>query len=380
MKYWRIVWKNLLRNKKRTSLTVLSIAFSLLLVTFLRTLVIELGRTNPAPESTRRVAVRRLTSLQERMPESYRQKLERMPHVQLVVGLDWYGGIYREPKNFFANFALDHDKIFDMYPEIKIDEAARRIWMSQRSAAICGIKLAERFGWKVGDKITLLGSIYPVDLDFTLAGIYTSVSDEQSFYFHRDYFEEALGKPGLVGVWYILCDSAENVPAVISTVDATFRNTDAETLSETERAFESSFAQMIGNVKGLVLSISSVVVFMILLITGNTMAMSIRERSHEIAIFKSLGFQNESLIAMLVGESVLIAVLGGLLGVVGARYLFAAVDLSKVSMGFIRSFQVELPTVALGIAIAIVVGLISGAIPAFHVTRLTVSDGLRRLG
>lgn len=380
MKYWRIIWKNVTRNKKRTSLTVLSIAFSLLLVTFLRTLVVELGRTNPAPESTRRVVVRRLTSLQERMPESYRQKIERLPHVDLVAAIDWFGGIYREPKNFFANFAIDHDKIFDMYPEIKVDAAGREAWMSQRSAAICGIKLAERFGWKVGDRITLLGSIYPVDLDFTLVGIYTSISDEQSFYFHRDYFEEALGKPGMAGAWYLLCDSSENVPTVISAVDATFRNSDAETLSETERAFEASFAQMIGNVKGLVLSISSVIVFMILLITGNTMAMNIRERSHEIAIMKSLGFQNESLIGILVGESVIIALMGGLLGVVGGKYLLAAVDLSKVSMGFLRSFQVELPTVALGIAIALIVGLASGVIPAFHVTRLTVSDGLRRIG
>jgi putative ABC transport system permease protein len=380
MKYWRIIWKNVTRNKKRTSLTVLSIAFSLLLVTFLRTLVVELGRANPAAESTRRVVVRRLTSLQERMPESYRQKLERMPHIQSVAAMDWFGGIYREPKNFFANFALDHDKIFDMFPEIKVDESVQQAWLSQRSAAICGIKLAERFGWKVGDKITLLGSIYPVDLDFTLVGVYTSVSDEQSFYFHRDYFEEALGKPGMVGVWYLLCDTAENVPTVISTVDATFRNTDAETLTETERAFEAGFTQMIGNVKGLVLSISGVIVFMILLITGNTMAMNIRERSHEIAIMKSLGFQNESLIGILVGESVIIAIMGGLLGVVGGKFLLAAVDLSKISMGFLRSFQVELPTVALGLAIAFVVGLASGVIPAFHVTRLTVSDGLRRIG
>ncbi len=380
MKYWRIIWKNVTRNRRRTVLTVSSIAISLLLVTFLRTLVVELSRTNPAPESTRRVAVRRLTSLQEQMPESYRQKLERVPHVQLVCAINWFGGIYREPKNFFANFALDHDKIFDMYPEIKLDPEAKQRWMTQRSAAICGIKLAERFGWKVGDKITLLGSIYPVDLDFTLVGIYRSESDERTFYFHRDYFEEAQGKPGLVGVWYLLCDSSESVPTVISTVDAMFRNTDAETLSETERAFEASFAQMIGNVKGLVLSISTVVVFMILLITGNTMAMNIRERSHEIAILKSLGFQNESLVGMLLGESVLIALMGGFVGVVGGKLLFMIVDLSKASMGFIRSFQVEMPTVALGLGIALVVGLASGAFPALSVTRLTVSDGLRRVG
>jgi putative ABC transport system permease protein len=217
-----------------------------------------------------------------------------------------------------------------------------------------------------------------VDLEFTLVGIYTSENDEQTFYFHRDYFEEALGKPGRVGVFYLLCDSAESVPKVIETVDAMFRNTDAETLTETERAFEAGFQSMIGNVKGLVLSISSVVVFMILLITGNTMAMNIRERSHEIAILKSLGFQNESLVGMLVGESVLIAGTGGLVGSLAAAVLFRAVDLS--STGFIRSFQIELPTVGLALGIALAVGLVSGGIPALHVSKLTVSEGLRRIG
>jgi putative ABC transport system permease protein len=378
MKYWKIIWKNVARNKKRTVLTILSIAFSLLLVTFLRTLIVELSKTNPAPEAVRRAVVRRSTSLQESMPESYRQKLERVPHVQLVSAFDWFGGIYREPQNFFANFSVDHEKLFDMFPEIKLDETARRAFLSQRTAAICGIDLANRFGWKIGDKITLLGSIYPVDLEFTLVGIYTSENDEQTFYFHRDYFEESLGKPGRVGVFYLLCDSAESVPKVIETVDAMFRNTDAETLTETERAFEAGFQSMIGNVKGLVLSISSVVVFMILLITGNTMAMNIRERSHEIAILKSLGFQNESLVGMLVGESVLIAGTGGLVGCLAAAVLFRAVDLS--STGFIRSFQIELPTVGLALGIALVVGFVSGGIPALHVSKLTVSEGLRRIG
>ena len=303
-----------------------------------------------------------------------------MPHVQLVSAIDWFGGIYREPKNFFANFAVEHEKLFAMFPELKVEESVRQAFMAQRSAAVCGADLAKRFGWKPGDKITLLGSIYPVDLEFTLVGTYRSAADERTFYFHRDYFEEALGKPGKTGVFFLLCDSADSVPSVIQTVDAMFRNTDAETLSETERAFESGFQSMIGNVKGLVLSISSVVVFMILLITGNTMAMSIRERSHEIAILKSLGFQNESLVGMLVGESVLIASLGGIIGCFGAKLLFMSVDLSEASMGFIQSFQIELPTIALGLGIALIVGIVSGGIPALHVSRLTVSDGLRRLG
>ncbi len=380
MKFWRLIWKNLGRNKKRTALTVASIAFSLFLVTFLRTLVLELSRGNPSPVSVRRVVVRRSTSLQEELPESYLRRLESVPDVELVVGLNWFGGIYREPKNFFANFAIDHEKLFALFPDIRLDDAEKQAFFAQRSAAICGIKLAERFGWKKGDKITLLGSIFPVDLQFDLVGFYHSDIDEKNFYFRRDYFEESLGKPGKVGAIYLLCRTQESVPKVIETVDAMFRNTDAETLTETERAFEAGFTSMLGNVKGLVLTISSVVVFMILLVTGNTMAMNIRERSHEIAILKSLGFQNESLIGMLVGESLLISLMGGFIGLSTARVLFIFLDMSKLTMGFLRNFSVEPSTLALGFLIAVAVGIVTGGIPALHVTRLTVSDGLRRLG
>lgn len=380
MRYWKIILKNVGRNKRRTVLTILSIAFSLFLVTFLRTLVVELSRQNPNPVATRRVVVRRATSLQELMPEAYGRKIEGVQDVQLVAAIDWFGGIYREPKNFFANFAVEHDKLFAMFPEILLDENAKQTFLSQKTAAVCGRQLAERFGWRVGDKITLLGTIYPVDLDFTLVGTYRNDSDERAFYFHRDYFEEAQGKPGRVGVFFVMCSSPEVVPKVVDRIDSMFRNTDAETRTETERAFESSFQMMIGNVKGLVLSISSVVVFMILLVVGNTMAMNIRERSHEIAILKSLGFQNESLIAMLVGEATCISLTGGLLGCLGAKMLFATMDAPRMTMGFVRSFNVELPTLAMGVVISLMVGIICGGIPALHVSRLTVSEGLRRIG
>ena len=380
MKYWKIIWKNVTRNRKRTTFTILSIAFSIMLVTFLRTLIVELSKANPAPESVRRVVVRRATSLGENMPESYRRKLQQVPEVELVTAMDWFGGVYQEPRNFFANFAVDHETLFRMFPEIELDENGRQAFFVQRSAAICGVKLARRFGWKVGDRITLMGSIYPVDLEFTLVGIYQSMVDTNAFYFRRDYFEEAMGKPGRVGAFYLLCSSQEAVPGIIANVDSMFRNTDAETLTETERSFEAGFQSMLGNIRGLVLSISSVVIFMILLIVGNTMAMSVREQSHEIAILKSLGFQNESLFGMLVGEALVISLLGGLAGTLATRLVFDLVDFADITMGLIREFRVELPAIALGMAVSLAVGLVSGGIPALHVSRLTVSEGLRRVG
>jgi len=170
------------------------------------------------------------------------------------------------------------------------------------------------------------------------------------------------------------------VPQVIAAIDGIFRNTDAETLTETEKAFEQSFQSLLGNVKGLVLSVTSVVVFMILLVSGNTMAMNLRERTHEIAILKTLGFRNESIIGILIGESMLIAMLGGLVGTIGAKLLFASVDMSGLSQGFLARFTVEPLTVALGMGIAGLVGLIAGGVPALHVTRMTVSEGLRLIG
>ena len=380
MKYFRIIWKNCTRNKRRTILTVLSVGFSLFLVTFLRTLSVEFSRTNESPTAVRRIAVHRSTSLQEDMPQAYRKRIETVPDVERVVAMDWFGGIYREPRNFFANFAVEHADFFEVFPEVHLSADAKQAFFAQRTAAFCGVKLAERFGWKVGDKITLLGAIYPTDLEFTLVGFYTSDIDERTFYFRRDYMQESLGNPAKVGVFFVLVRSQEATPRVIERIDSMFRNTDAETLSETERAFQAGFQTMMGNVQGLVLSIMAVVVFMILLVVGNSMAMSIRERSHEIAIMKSLGFQNRSLIGILLSESLLISLMGGVVGCFGALVLFRAVDMTRISQGFIQNFQVEPLTLALGFGVAVGVGIISGGFPAVQVVRRTVSEGLRRIG
>src|SRR5262249_22795709 len=160
----------------------------------------------------------------ESMPEAYRRKIESVPDVEMVIGQNWFGGIYKEIKNFFANFAVDHDKFFEMYPERTYTEGAREDFLRLRSAAVCGVKLADRFGWKRGDKITLLGALFPVDLEFTLVGTYKSEAEENTFYFRRDYFEEALGKPGKVGIFTVASRSPESVARVNQAIDAMFRN------------------------------------------------------------------------------------------------------------------------------------------------------------
>lgn len=287
------VWKNMARNRRRTVLTVLSIALSLFLLSTLMTVLTELERESEGGDQHLRLVVRRASSLGDPLPEAYLEKLKRVPGVRLVSVLSWFGGIYVDERNFFANFGCDPETIFPMWNENRIPPEQLRAFQKERTAAVAGRKLAERFKWRLGDTITLQGTIHPIDLEFTLRGIYTGL-DETAFFFHHAYLEEALGRPGKVGTFWLKAASAADVPRIAERVDAMFKNSDAETKTETERAFQLGFVAMLGNVKSLVASISSVVVFTILLVTANTMAMAIRERAREIAILKTLGFRRGS--------------------------------------------------------------------------------------
>ncbi len=373
------VWKNMVRNRRRTALTVLSIALSLFLLSTLMTVLTELDRESEGGDQHLRLVVRRASSLGDPLPEAYLEKLKRVPGVRLVSVLSWFGGIYVDDRNFFANFGCDPATIFPMWNENRIPPEQLAAFQKERTAAVAGRKLAERFKWRLGDKITLQGTIYPIDLEFTLRGIYTGL-DETAFFFHHAYLDEALGRPGKVGTFWLKAASAADVPRVAERVDAMFKNSDAETKTETERAFQLGFVAMLGNVKSLVASISSVVVFTILLVTANTMAMSIRERAREIAILKTLGFRRGQLLGLLMGESAAIALAGGLLGTVGARVFYSVVDVWKHTKGFFPIFIVEPETIAVGLVLAILIGLGSAAIPAYRVSGQTIAAALRRTG
>ncbi len=374
-----LVWKNISRNRRRTILTVLSIALSLFLLSTLMTVLTELERESPDGDQHLRLVVRRASSLGDPLPEAYLEKLKRVPGVRLVHTLSWFGGIYGDERNFFANFGCDPETLFPMFNENRIPPDQLAAFKKERTAAVAGRKLAERFKWRLGDKVTLQGTIYPVDLEFTLRGIYTGL-DETAFFFHHTYLDEALGRPGKVGTFWLKAASAADVPVVAERVDAMFKNSDAETKTETERAFQLGFVAMLGNVKTLIGSISSVVVFTILLVTANTMAMSIRERAREIAILKTLGFTSGRLLGLLMTESAGIALAGGLLGTVGARVFYSVVDVWKHTQGFFPIFIVEPETIAVGLVLAILIGLASAALPAYRVSRQTIAHALRRAG
>jgi len=373
------IWKNITRNRRRTVLTILSIALSLFLLTTLMTVLTELGRESPDGDQHLRLVVRRASSLGDPLPESYLDKLKRIPGVRMVHTLSWFGGIYVDERNFFANFGSDPETLFLMFNENRVPPEQLAAFKKERTAAVAGRKLAERFKWRLGDKITLQGTIYPVDLEFTLRGIYTGL-DETAFFFHHAYLDEALGRPGKVGTFWLKAASAAEVPVIAERVDAMFKNSDAETKTETERAFQLGFVAMLGNIKTLISSISSVVVFTILLVTANTMAMSIRERAREIAILKTLGFTRRRLLGLLVAESAGIALAGGLLGTLGARLFYSLVDVWKHTQGFFPIFVVEPETIAVGLLLSVLIGVTSAAVPAYRVSQQTIAHALRRTG
>ena len=379
MNYVAFIWKNMVRNRRRTLLTILSIALSLFVLSTLMTVLTELNREPEGEDTHLRLVVRRASSLGDPLPEAYAAKLKRVPGVRMISALTWFGGIYIDEANFFANFASDPNTLFAVFPENRIPAAQLEAFQKERTAAIVGRKLVERFKWRLGDRITLQGTIYPVDLEFVLRGIYTG-TDETVFFFHRAYLEEALGRPGKVGTFWLKAASAADIPRIIEAVDTMFKNSDAETKTETERAFQLGFVSMMGNVKTLVISISSVVVFTILLVTANTMAMSVRERARESAILKTLGFGRRRLLGILMAESATIALTGGVLGCVGARIFYSVVDVWRYTQGMFPIFIVAPSTILLGLLVSVLIGVASSAVPAFRVSRLTIAEALRRVG
>jgi putative ABC transport system permease protein len=332
MRIIRLILRNTVRNPRRTVLTILSITVSIFLVSTLQAVLHNLEALGMSNSSNLRVVVHRATALTESMPVAYKQRIAALSGVKYVESMDWFGGYYVDPSNFFANFATDVDNFEKIADELVIPPDQLAAWKRERIAALVGKRLMETYHWKLGDRITLKGTIYPVDLEFIIRGVYTDpedVSVERAIYFHWDYFDESLGRPGRTGSFYVKAATAEDIPRLGDRIDAMFRNTDAETKTETEKAFNLSFVSMLGNIKLLLNVICLAVVFTILLVAGNTMAMSVRERTGEVAVLKTLGFRQRSILYLLVGESVAIALLGGILGALGAKTTYSFIHITS---------------------------------------------------
>jgi putative ABC transport system permease protein len=382
MKFVSLAWKNVLRNKRRSILTVLSLAASLFLLTTLQAVLYEFQFSSNSPKSDLRVIVHHAVSFTQSLPISYRPRIAQVPGVEDVSTFDWFGGIYIEEKNFFAQFAVEPEHYLNIMSDFSLPADQKQNFIAQRTAAIAGKSLVDRFHWKIGDRITLKGTIYPADAELVLAGVYTSPNppDESSLYFHWDYLDELVGRTGDAGTYSVLVKSREDVPKVVSAIDTMFRNSSAETKTETEKEFNLSFSGMMGNVKLLVAWISGVVTFTILLVTAATMGMSIRERTGEFGIMKSLGFTSGLIVTLLVGESAIIALSGWLLGCVGARVLYGNVNMAAMTAGFFPVLRVTPEVLLEGLALALLVAVLTAGAPAYRASKLNIAEALRYVG
>jgi putative ABC transport system permease protein len=378
----RFVTKNAFRNKRRSILTVLSIAFSLLLLTLMMTIWRGFYLDKGSAESEQRLVVRHRVSLTFDLPGFYRDKIRAIPGVVSVVPMSWFGGTYKDqkPENFFARFGTDPDEFFKVYRDISMPEDEFKAWQRDRQGVIVDDFLANKYGWKLGDRIFIQGDIYPVDLELNIRGIFHSNPDNKSVYFNTKYVEEAVASfKGQAGTFTVLADSPSGVSKIAGTIDDMFRNSPQPTKAESEKAFGLEFVAMMGNVKAFILSICSAVVFATLLVSANTMAMSIRERTREVAVLKTLGFTRRSVLGLFMSEAVALSLVGGLIGAgLGWLLVFGLTH----SPQFISFFPLKV-TAGIGLLALLasgIVGLLSSALPSYHASQVNIVDGLRHIG
>lgn len=378
MNLGRFIVRNALRNKRRTALTFFSVGFSLFLLIVLFTILDILMHPPMTEESALRLAVRRATSLADNLPIAYLQKVEKVDHVTMVMPLQFFGGVYKDPENFFANFGVDPVKFPKMFPELEISEEHKRAFAAERTGAIVGEGLMKKYGWKVGDRITLMGTFFPVNVELKIVGTYYYEIDKNNFYFNWYYLNEAMDDWGQVGSLWVKADSPSSIPGIADAIDTMFRNTAAETKTETEKAFVLGFVSMLGNIRMIIGSISMVVIFTLLLVSASTMSMTIRERMREVAIMKSMGYTRQALLALVLGESVLIAMLGLATGVLLALGL-GQFDMYALTQGFIPFFKPSPETYATVTLIGLGIGVLSGIGPALQASNMTIAQAMRQM-
>jgi putative ABC transport system permease protein len=379
----RFVTKSALRNKRRSVLTVLSIAFSLLLLTVMMTIWRSFYLDEGSAQSAQRLITRHKVSLAFFIPAYYREKIRSLPGVLHVVNETWYGGQYKDdkPENFFAQFGTDPNEVMDLYPESTIPPDQLAAWQHDRAGCIVDSELAKKHGWKLGDRIVIKGTIFPLNLELTIRGIFTAPSPTEAIYFNNAYLDEGYSHvKGFVGFYTVLADSPQNVTKVAQEIDDLFRNSPRPTKSESERAFQLDWIAMLGNVKAFILSICMAVVFATLLVSANTMAMSIRERTREVALLKTLGFTRAKVLGLFVSEGVGLSLAGGLLGSAAAYGLIALMARSSQAGLFLAGIKVTTPTLLVAFLVAGLVGFVSTVVPSYHAAHVNIVDGLRHIG
>lgn len=385
MKFLPLVWANLKRKKARTLFTVLSVLTAFVLFGYLATINQAFSMGIDVVGADRLLVIHKVSLIQP-LPIAYAGRIAAVEGVEAVTHLNWFGGYYQDPKNnTFGQMAVDADTFFDLYPEFVLPEEQKKAWLADRTGIIVGRVVAERFGWKVGDKLPLNGTIYRRRdgsslWEFNVAGIYDGRekgTDASGVYFHYDYLNEGMGgNLGFVGWYTIRVADPDRAVEVGDKIDALFANSPAETNTQTEKAFAQSFANQVGNIGKIIRAVVGVTFFIILLVAGNTMAQSVRERTGELAVLKTLGFSHGQVLGLVLAESCLIAALGGALGLALAWALVTA--FGDPTKGFLPVFYLPGRDIAIGAALTLALGLVTGLLPAVQAMRLRIVDALRR--
>lgn len=377
------VVRNAFRNKRRSLLTVFSISFSLLLLTLMICIWRSFYVDQVAPEAARRLIIRDRVSLAFFLPAFYRDKIRAVPGVTAIAPLTWFGGRYIDdrPEHFFAQLATDPDEYLKVASDKIVPPDQLKAWQQDRAGAMVDVTLAEKYHWKIGDKITLQGTIFSVNPELTIRAIYHRDPPQNALYFNTKYLEEAVpwfkGQAG----WYgAQIDSADDVARVSKEIDDMFHNSPLQTKTESEKAFQLGFVASLGNVKAFILGICGAVAFAIMLVSANTMAMSVRSRTREVAVLKTLGFTQSRVLSIFISEAVALAVSGGVLGILIAIPVIAAMTHSFIGLGIPLDMKVKAPTAVMALLASLVLGLVSGYLPAHRASRMNIVEALRHIG
>jgi putative ABC transport system permease protein len=384
-RYLSLAFKNSLRNKRRSFLTISSVAVSLCLLGVLIAIYHALFMHDQSPGQALRLVVRNRVSLAQPIYASYEEKVRRVPGVKEVSVWNWYGGTYKDQdqKNFFARFAVEPKAFLTIRTQLDMPADQRQAFIKDRQACIVSDDLARKLGFQVGQRIQLTGDIYPGTLDLKVVGIYHDPDATQSMFFSWDYLKETLpvGRRSYIGTIAVLADSPDSVPRIAKAVDDMFENAPPQTKTESEQQFALSFVSFLGNIKVFLMAICAAVTFTILLVSGNTMAMSVRERIKEVGVLKTLGFTNEGILGIIIGEALCIALIGGVIGLVLAWLLTTGLTKSGAgAMVGVADLGLTWFTVVLSLAIALFIGFISSFVPAWNAARTNILDSLRYAG
>jgi putative ABC transport system permease protein len=381
-----MILRNAARHKLRTILTILGLAVATLSFVVIRT-IIKSWYASAEILPPDRLVTRNAVSLVFGLPLAYEEKIKRVEGVELVGHGNWFGGLYNnDPKNFFANFAVGPDIYLEMYSEFVVPPEQKTEYFKTKDGAVAGQRLVDRFGWKIGDVIRLTGQIYPGDWEFVLKAIYKGSEpgvDENSLIFHWEYFDEKMKQTfpemgGEAGWFLIKISDPKDAASIGAAIDEIFKNSPAETLTETEKAFSLNFLAMMDSLIAGLTIMSYLIIGVILLVLVNTMAMSARERMSEYAILKTLGFKAFHIGFLIIGESLLLAILGGALGFLLTVPAFDGI--SKALQGFFSGFVTDTLTIALAIIFLILVGICAAIFPIYKALKLSIVDGLRHVG